>query len=222
MKINNNFKIKACLFDLDGTLIDSMGIWEEIDTEYLSKYNIELKYDIDDYIAGMSFKETAIFFKEKFLLPDSIEKIMSTWEEMAIEKYKKVKFKTGSLEFLKELKEKGIKIAIGTSNSKRVVEEFIKARKLEKYIDEVLTSCEVENSKPAPDIYLNLANKFSLNPKECLVFEDIPAGIKAGKSAGMITFAMADEFSKDLEREKIALADYFIDDFRKVKDFIEY
>lgn len=215
--------LKACLFDLDGTLIDSMGIWQEIDLEYLSKKNIEIKIDIDKHIAGMSFTETAIFFKNEFKLEDSVKEIMNTWEEMAIEKYsKKIEFKKGAISFLKELKEKNIKIAIATSNGRKIVDTFLKERNLEKYIDKVLTSCDVKNSKPAPDIYLELARIFAVKNEECLVFEDILEGIIAGKSANMITFAVDDAFSKEDEARKRELADYYIYDFMDVKKYIKY
>ena len=102
-----------------------------------------------------------------------------------------------------------------------MVNAVVKSLGLDKYIDYIITSCEVENSKPAPDIYLKLMDTFEVKPSECLVFEDIPAGIKAGKAAGAITFAMEDEFSKLQKEKKIELSDYFIEDFREVYDYID-
>ena len=214
-------KIKACLFDLDGTLVDSMWMWPSIDREYLSKFGIDYVKGIDKDIEGMSFTNTALYFKERFGLKDSIEKIKADWEEMSVYKYThEVKTKKGAIEFLKDLKAKNIKTGIATSNGRAMVNAVVKSLGLDKYIDYIITSCEVENSKPAPDIYLKLMDIFEVKPSECLVFEDIPAGIKAGKEAGAITFAMEDEFSKLQKEKKIELSDYYIEDFREVYDYI--
>ena len=215
-------KIKACLFDLDGTLVDSMWMWPSIDREYLSKFGIDYVKGIDKDIEGMSFTNTALYFKERFGLKDSIEKIKADWEEMSVYKYThEVKPKKGAIEFLKDLKAKNIKTGIATSNGRAMVNAVVKSLGLDEYIDYIITSCEVKNSKPAPDIYLKLMDIFEVKPSECLVFEDIPAGIKAGKKAGAITFAMEDEFSKLQKEKKIALSDYFIEDFREVYDYID-
>lgn len=215
-------EIKACLFDLDGTLVDSMWMWPDIDREYLARFGISYKADIDKDIAGMSLTDTAKYFKERFGIKDSIEKIKADWEEMSVYKYaNEVEAKLGAIEFLKDLKEKNIKIGIGTSNGRAMVNAVMKSLELDKYIDVVVTSCEVKNSKPAPDVYIKLMDILKVKASNCLVFEDIPAGIKAGKSAGAITFAMKDEFSKKQDREKRELADYFIEDFREVYDYIK-
>ena len=215
-------KIKACLFDLDGTLVDSMWMWPSIDREYLSKFGIDYVKGIDKDIEGMSFTNTALYFKERFGLKDSIEKIKADWEEMSVYKYThEVNPKKGAIEFLKDLKAKNIKTGIPTSNGRAMVNAVVKSLGLDKYIDYIITSCEVKNSKPAPDIYLKLMDTFEVKPSECLVFEDIPAGIKAGKAAGAITFAMEDEFSKLQKEKKIELSDYFIEDFREVYDYID-
>ena len=82
-----NLKYKGVIFDLDGTLVDSMWMWEAIDIEYLARFGIELPPDLQKKISGMSFSETAVYFKETFKIPDSLEKIKQTWNEMAFYKY---------------------------------------------------------------------------------------------------------------------------------------
>lgn len=209
--------IEAVIFDLDGTLVDSMWMWRAIDIEYLGRFGMNIPEDLQKEIEGMSFSETAMYFKERFQLPDELEKIKNDWNEMAYLKYlNEVPLKEGTLPFLKLLKDKNIKTGIATSNSKELVETVIQSLQISDYFDAVHTSCEVAKGKPAPDIYLYVSEKLGVDPKKCLVFEDITQGIMAGKNAGMNVCAVHDDFSKDYETEKRKLADYFIGSFYEI------
>ena len=208
---------KAMLFDLDGTLVDSMWMWEAIDIEFLGAYGYECPDDIQRAIEGMSFSETAVYFKERFDLPLSLEEIKAVWTRMSIDKYRhEVPLKPGVLEFLKYCKANGIRTGIGTSNGSEIVDAVLTSLKVKEYFDAVVTACEVAHGKPEPDIYLEVAKRLGVQPENCLVFEDIPAGIMAGKAAGMPVIAMEDDFSADLMDEKRALADAVISDYREL------
>ena len=92
---------KAILFDLDGTLVDSMWMWKEIDIEYLGKFGLNCPEDLQKVIEGMSFSETAVYFKNRFQLEDSLEQIKQDWISMSLYKYKhEVPLKPGAGEFL--------------------------------------------------------------------------------------------------------------------------
>ena len=209
---------KAVIFDLDGTLVDSMWMWRAIDIEYLGKFGISLPKTLQKDIEGMSFSETAVYFKETFQIPDSLEEIKATWNRMAYEKYtKEVPLKTGVKEFLDYCKKNGIKLGIATSNSRELVDATLEALNIREYFDCVMTACEVTKGKPAPDIYLAVAENIGVNPKDCLVFEDIEMGILAGKSAGMEVCAVEDDFSMNQIDKKKELADYYIKDYFDIK-----
>lgn len=166
----------------------------------------------------MSFSETAVYFKETFHIPDSLDEIKQTWNEMAFYKYThEVPLKPGALAFLKRLKKLGIRTGIATSNSKELVQAVVESLQLSEYLDEIHTSCEVAKGKPAPDIYLLVAECLKVSPEYCLVFEDIPEGILAGKRAGMKVCAVEDEFSIPLTEEKMNLADYYITNYDEVQ-----
>ena len=107
----------------------------------------------------------------------------------------------------------GIRTGIATSNYKEMVDACLDSLSIRGLLDVVCTACEVKRGKPSPDIYLYAADKLKVDPGRCLVFEDIPAGIRAGKAAGMLVGAVADEFSRDMEPEKKALSDFFIEDY---------
>ncbi len=112
----DNFK--AVIFDLDGTLIDSMGIWSKIDEEYLSSFGHSVPDNLQEEITHLTLTETAIYFKEKFNIKDEIEDILSTWHSMALHHYSNnIKLKDNVIPFLDKLKNMGIKIALATSNS---------------------------------------------------------------------------------------------------------
>ena len=208
---------KAMLFDLDGTLVDSMWMWEAIDIEFLGAYGYECPDDIQRAIEGMSFSETAVYFKERFDLPLSLDEIKAVWTRMSIDKYRhEVPLKPGVREFLKYCKENGIRTGIGTSNGSEIVDAVLTSLKVKEYFDAVVTACEVAHGKPEPDIYLEVAKRLGVQPEKCLVFEDIPAGIMAGKAAGMPVIAVEDDFSADLMDEKRELADAVISDYREL------
>lgn len=206
--------IKAVIFDMDGTLIDSMWLWRNIDIVYLKKYGHELPEDLQECIDGKSFTEVAYYFKERFKLSDSVETIKAEWNSMAMVYYKdRVTLKIGANEFLDYLKKNEYKLAIGTSNSREMVGIIAERFNWEPYFHVIKTSCEVEKGKPSPDIYLSVAEDLNVKPEECLVFEDIPVGIIAAKSAGMKCCAVHDEYSERMKEEKMELADYYIDNF---------
>lgn len=206
--------VEAVLFDLDGTLVDSMWMWKDIDIEYLGRRGHRLPPDLQSAIEGMSLTETAVYFKTRFQLKENLEEIKGEWMDMAREKYRcQVPLKPGAREFLEELRKRGIRTGIASSNGLELVHTVLKARQVENLIDTVHTCCEVERGKPSPDIYLLAASRLQADPEKCLVMEDIPNGILAGKRAGMRTCAVEDTASMAQREEKRRLADYYIQDF---------
>ncbi|MGN0402127.1 MAG: HAD family hydrolase [Acetatifactor sp.] len=206
--------IEAVIFDLDGTLVDSMWMWRAIDIEYLGRFGIPLPEKLQSEIEGMSFHDTAIYFKKRFQIPDSIEKMMDDWNHMAWDKYThEVPLKPGIPEFLEGCRKKGIKLGIATSNSRELAENILTVHHLQDYFSCIMTGSEIINGKPAPDIYLAAAKGMDVPAEGCLVFEDILPGIKAGKSAGMKVCAVEDAYSVTEKDAKAAMADYYIEDY---------
>lgn len=203
--------IDAVIFDLDGTLVDSMWMWESIDIDYLSRFGIELPDDLQSKIEGMSFSETAIYFKERFQIEDSLDQIKSDWNQMAWDKYlNEVPLKEGVIDLLDYLKNNQIRTGIATSNSRKLVDLIIEKHKMNDYFVSIRTSCEVAKGKPSPDIYLLVAQDLDVKPERCLVFEDVIQGIMAGKNADMKVCAVYDKFSEKDQDLKRRLADYYV------------
>lgn len=209
---------KAVIFDMDGSLIDSMWLWPEVDDIYMKKYQLTMPENFHKDIEGMSFTETAQYFLDTFpQLTCTIEDVKQEWQEMTMELYcTKVPLKPGAGDFLRRMKQNGILMGIATSNARELTEAVLDALHIRSYFDTVRTACEVAKGKPAPDVYLKAAEDLQVAPSDCLVFEDIPSGILAGKNAGMTVCAVEDAFSKPYEAEKRALADYYICHYSEV------
>ena len=207
----------AVIFDLDGTLIDSMGMWHEIDVEYLMRFGIEVPDDLQKELEGLTYTDVARYFKDRFHIPDSISEIGDAWLQMAGEKYRKtIPLKPGVREFLAEVKARNHKTAIASSNHLQLIEDILRIHGIYDYIDAITTCDDVGLGKPDPEVYTVTAGKLGIDPGSCLVFEDIPVGIQAGKAAGMRVIAVEDTYSEHMREEKALLADGYITDFREL------
>ncbi len=214
-------QIKAVIFDLDGTLVDSMGLWREIDIAFLQARGIAYHEDLQEKIEGMSFTETAVFFKAYYHLSESVEELKTIWNRMAEQKYRyEIQLKPGVLDFLDLLKQRGIKMGIATSNSEELLRAINAAYHFDDYMSCIVTSCSVKKGKPAPDVYLEAARRLGVLPNECLVFEDIVKGIEAGKNAGMKVCAIEDAFSACQREQKKQISDYYIESYHEILDCV--
>lgn len=206
--------IKAAIFDLDGTLVDSMWVWSQIDTDYLKNKGYDVPTNLKNDIEHLSFNQTAIYFKEKFNLNDSIEKIVADWHNMAYYHYSNnVKLKSGVKEFLDYLKSHKVKIALATSNSLSLLEACLKNNKIYDCFDSITTTDEVSNGKDSPDVYLLAAQKLGINPKNCIVFEDILPAVQAAKCANMKVIAVKDTECLNSREDFVKYADNYITSF---------
>lgn len=203
--------IKAAIFDLDGTLIDSMWIWGKIDADFLLKRGLEVPFDLKDNIEHLSFIDTAKYFKERFNLIDDVHAIMDEWNNMAFDEYaNNIRLKSGAKEYLSLLKTMGIKVALATSNSIELLEAVLKNNDIYEYFDVITTTNEVSRGKNFPDIYLLSAEKLGVSPEECIVFEDILPAVMGAKAAGMKVVGVNDEYSEHQRENILSAADYFI------------
>lgn len=210
--------IKAVIFDMDGSLVDSMWIWKDIDIAYLSQYGYEVSEEkVEEFqkeIEGMSFAETAQWVSTHFDIPRTADEMMDDWNHMAWDKYEQEVFlKPGVAEFLKECQKRGILLGIASSNSRELVDNVICSRGLQGVFTVIKTGSDGLPGKPAPDVYLAAARELNVEPVDCLVFEDVPAGIRAAKGAGMRVCAVEDAYSVHQRMEKKDLADYYIEDY---------
>lgn len=211
-------QFKAIIFDLDGTLIDSMQLWRDVDTEFLGKRGIPIPTDLFDHLpSGNSFIQTATYFKDRFELPDSVGSIMQEWTDMVRWHYQNtVLLKPGAVETLEYIRSQSIPLGLGTSNSWELAKQVLSAQGIWDYFQTVVTGDMELLGKPYPDIYLKNSYELMLEPGDCLVIEDTLTGIQAAKAAGMTAWAIYDADSDAYRKEIKTLADEHHDDYASI------
>ena len=212
-----NHEFNAVIFDMDGTLIDSTGIWHEIDKEFFAKRNMELPKDYAQHIVHLGLTQAAVYTKETYHLKESIQEIMQEWHDMSIDMYKyHVPLKEGALELLKLFKKNGIKMAIATANDEPLYRPCIDRLGIGEYFDEIADVNTAKEGKQSAKIYLDLAKKLGSEPRNTLVLEDMPTCVKTAFKSGFLTVAVYDDASKAYDQEKKDNSHLFIKDFSEL------
>ena len=221
MKILNH-EIKAVIFDMDGTLIDSTGIWHEIDQAFFAKRNMELPSDYAQHIVHLGLRQAAVYTKETYHLEESIQDIMKEWHEMSLDMYRyHVPLKDGALELLDLFKKNNVKMAIATANDEPLYRPCIERLGIGQYFDEIADVNTAKEGKQSAKIYLDLANKMGFKPENTIVLEDMPTCVKTAHNSGFITVAVFDNASKNYDQEKKNHSDLFINNFYELLELIK-
>lgn len=207
-------KFKGAIFDLDGTLLDSMHIWHDVDVEFFRRRNLPLDKGYVDVIKNMHLPAAAVYTKEKYNLPESAEQIVDEWLKLCAEAYSSnVALKSGVYDYLKKLHDNGVKMAFATASEKVVCEKTLKKHGIFDFFTSFAYVSEINIGKTEPDIYLLASERIGVNPEDCIVFEDIIEGIRSAKKANFITCGVFDKSSaKDKEGIR-KIADYYIKSF---------
>lgn len=197
-------KIKAAIFDLDGTLLDSAYVWAEVDRQFLGRRGLDIPDDYCKSICTMNLEQAAVYTKKRFSLPDSIEEIINEWKSGAIHEYRdNVQPFEGAYELLAALKAHGVKTALATASDRVFYEPALKRTGLYPLLDFFSQTSEVERGKGFPDVYLHAAAALGVSPHESAVFEDIPEGIKGARAGGFICVGALCG-AQETERDEIA------------------
>jgi HAD superfamily hydrolase (TIGR01509 family) len=206
--------MKAYIFDLDGTLLDSMMVWHDVDAMFCKKRGLVKPDDYGTVISAMSFPEVAAYTIKLFNLPDSAESLMREWHDMAAFTYKnKVQLKPHAKEYLTELRKHGAKLAIATSSVPGLYEPTLRTHGIYDWFDVICNASEAGYGKSRPDIFVLTAKKLGVPPEECIMFDDLLAAVKCAKSIGMTAYGVYDKSSESDWEEIKKTADGFITDF---------
>lgn len=203
--------IKGAIFDLDGTLLDSIWIWAEIDRRFLSKRGFDVPPDYMAAVGAMEYLAAAEYTVKRFGLSDTPEALTEEWSEMAVAAYEnELRLKPNVKTALAELKNRGLKLAVATGALPEMCLPALKANGIDGIFDAVVTTKEIGKGKAEPDVYLAAAKRLDLAPKHIAVFEDTVSAVTTAKSAGFYVVGVADSYSAGDEQAIKRISDDFI------------
>lgn len=218
MNILHNPDIKGAIFDVDGVLLDSMSIWNELGARYLSSLDKTPEEGLREILFSMSLEQGASYLREHYLPEKSDSDIMSDITKLIEDYYYyEVTSKDGVCELLSMLKSSDIRIVVATSSPRKHVENALVRNNLMPYIEKIYTTTEVGKSKHSPDIFFIASEYMGLNPSQTLVFEDSLYAAKTAADAGFLTVGVYDA---DGESDQDGLRDttsYYV---RSLKDAV--
>lgn len=208
---------KGAIFDLDGTVLNSMGLWQKVDELFFTSRNMPIPDGYIQAISPLGTYNAAVYTKNTYNIKESIEEIIEEWRITAQKEYSEnVKLKNNAKEYIRFLKENGVKLCVATASDVEMFRDCLIKNEIFDCFDFFITVNEVGKGKGEPDIYLKAAEKMEVKPCECMVFEDILTGISSAKKGGFYTVAMYDESSKRDEEKIKKIADKFIFDFKEM------
>ena len=186
--------IKGIIFDIDGVLLDSMLIWNDLGARYLRSIGAIPEDGLNEILFSMSMEQGADYLKEHYKLEESTESILKGIQDMLEDFYfNEVEAKPGADELMKYLKDNNIRMTAATSSPRTHVEKALTRNSLHQYIEVIYTTGEIGISKHSPAIYDMAAEYMNLKPEEVLVFEDSLYALKTAKDAGYQTVGVYDK-----------------------------
>lgn len=211
--------IKGAIFDMDGTLLDSMPVWEHASERYLEKRGIKPKEKLSEILFSMSMQQGAAYVKESYGLTETVEEIVKGVNGIVAEFYQtEVLPKPGVRELLKQLRARGIKMAVATSTDRTHVEAALKRTEIYEFFEGIFTCSEVGAGKVKPAVYDAASECLSVKPEETLVFEDALYAIRTAKAAGYGTVGVFDAASEREQDVIQTVADIYV---KNVGEFID-
>ncbi|MBQ2973536.1 MAG: bifunctional hydroxymethylpyrimidine kinase/phosphomethylpyrimidine kinase [Clostridia bacterium] len=214
--------IKGAIFDLDGTLFDSMFIWDTIGEIYLCSIGYEPKENLNETFKTMSLYNAACYYKSEYGVTLSVEELMDGVNAM-VEKYYRyeVPLKDGVAEFLEALRQSGVKMCIATATDRYLVEAALERCNISEYFSEIFTCTSVGHSKDEPDIYREALKHLGTPKEETPVFEDAIYAIRTAKKDGFKVVAVYDKSEENYAEVK-SLCDFYITDYTDMQGFWKF
>ncbi len=207
--------IKGVIFDVDGVLLNSMPVWENLGELYLSKLGIEAEKNLSEILFTMSMDEAAQYLIERYGLNKSVQEVTEGVAKEVRGFYsERVPIKEGVREYLNEFRERKVPMVIATSGDRENAESALKRLKVLPFFQGIFTCSEIGSGKNQPDIYFAAALQMDTDPEETWVFEDAYHAIRTAKDAGFKTVAVYDR-SSDKDLAQIwNTADIYLPEFR--------
>ena len=210
--------MKSIIFDMDGTLADSMAMWRSLGIDYLKSHGVEITATDAQEMTTMSLKMSSTYMKEKFKLPLTPEEIYNDMRHIAEDFYaKECRLKDGALDVLEAFHEANIPMMLGTGTPEEFFDPFLKREDMFKYFEAIATCDGLNLKKDNPNFFLTCCEMAGFDPKETVLIDDAYFAIVAAKEAGLTTICMYDEANDNMLRELTLSSHMFISDLKVLK-----
>lgn len=211
--------ILLAILDMDGTLIDSTGIWAEIDKDFFARRGFDsVPNDYAQTIVHMGLDKGAIMTVERYGVPgDTPESVKKEWRDASIEQYEKyIQLKPYAKDFINYLKNHNVLLALATANDEELYMPCLKRLGIDKDFDLIVDVNCVKQGKSSPAIYDYVINKLNIKKENTIVVEDTLMGLKTAHDAGYTTIGVDDSSSRHIESEKRIYSDKYIYNFKEI------
>ncbi len=190
-------EVRGAIFDLDGTLLDTTSLWEDIDRAFFESRGLPFPDDYIDAVSSMSFEEAARYTIGRFSLPDEPRSLMAEWDDMSRRAYgTMVRLFPGAEEYLRNLRSNGVRLAVATDLEREIAISSLRSNGILELFDAVVTTREAGRDKRSADVFLLASSRLSLPPSSCMVYEDLESAAGVASHAGFMTM-MASRFHED-------------------------
>ena len=207
-------RLQSAIFDMDGTLLDSMPAWNHLGSDLLRRHGIEPAADLDQRLKVLSARQGAALCREEYHLTETVDEIMDEIEAQVDDFYHhEVRAKPGVEKFLSLLKMEGVWMYVATATDRHLAQAALRHAGIDGYFRGLVTSAEVGSGKENPEIFERAMRRLRSNKKDTVVFEDSLHAIRTAKAAGFRVAGVYDASSEAQQEEIRSLADYYIRSF---------
>jgi len=213
--------IKSAIFDMDGTIMDSMSMWINIEMDYLLSLGLRPRDDFMNVVYASNQVEIARYYQDVYGIRKTYEEISAGKDRLIEEFYfNRAKLKDGAIAVLEAFKSTGIRMCLATATDRYLVEPALHRCGVFGYFDRIFTCNEEETNKSMPDIFLRAASFLGTEVEETLVVEDALYAVRSAKRAGFPVAAVYDA-TADRHQESIKqLCDYYLPTIDKLLDYM--
>lgn len=209
-----NTPYQAMIFDFDGTLVDSMDVWDHLAADLLRRRGIEAPEDLDRVLAPMSTEQSANYLVKKYALKQLPGELVAEMYAAIAEKYRtQVSIKPFAGQYLQKKYEQGYPMCVATANSASLTEQTLRRLGIFDCFSFIVTCDELGLSKNKPEFFIKTAERFGLKPEQTLVFEDSLHSAAAAKQAGCLVAGVFDLAAWQEEKEMRRLCDFYLTSF---------
>lgn len=214
--------IKGAIFDMDGTLLDSMFIWDTAGELYLRSLGIEPQKNLNETIKAMSLSQAACYYRSEYGVTRSVGEIIDGVNAMVEHYYRdEVQPKQGLVYFLNLLKAKNVRMCVATATDRYLVEAALERCGIRDYFSEIFTCTSVGHGKDEPVIYQKAMEHLGTDRSDTVIFEDALYAVKTAKNDGFITVAVRDPYERN-QIELKAHSDFYLTDYSDFKSFWKF